>query len=98
MRRDRIRIEPVNGSARAGGSSWQSLTRQTGTIEANFLNGEIVLLGRQYDVPTPVNEALQRLANQAARDRMPPGFLTPAQILATAGVAEGPGGTPVRSG
>jgi 2-dehydropantoate 2-reductase len=98
VRRDSIRIEPVNGSARAGGSSWQSLTRQTGTIEANFLNGEIVLLGRQYDVPTPVNEALQRLANQAARERMPPGSLTPAQILAAAGVAEGPGGTPVRSG
>jgi hypothetical protein len=98
VRRDSIRIEPVNGSARAGGSSWQSLTRQTGTIEANFLNGEIVLLGRQYDVPTPVNEALQRLANQAARERMPPGSMTPAQILAAAGVAEGPGGTPVRSG
>jgi 2-dehydropantoate 2-reductase len=98
VRRDSIRIEPVNGSARAGGSSWQSLTRQTGTIEANFLNGEIVLLGRQYDVPTPVNEALQRLANQASRQRTPPGSMTPAQVLAAAGVAEAPGDTPVRSG
>jgi 2-dehydropantoate 2-reductase len=87
VRRDNVRVEPVNGSARAGGSSWQSLTRQTGTIEADFLNGEIVLLGRQYDVPTPVNEALQRLANLAARERRPPGSSTPAQILAAAGVA-----------
>ena len=87
VRRDSIRIEPVNGSARAGGSSWQSLTRQTGTIEASFLNGEIVLLGRQHDVPTPVNETLQRLANQAARERRPPGSMTPAQILAAAGVS-----------
>jgi 2-dehydropantoate 2-reductase len=86
VRRDRIRIEPVDGSARAGGSSWQSLIRQTGTIEASFLNGEIVLLGRQYDVPTPVNETLQRLANQAARERKPPGSMTPAQVLAAAGV------------
>lgn len=84
IRRDNIRVEPVNGAARAGGSSWQSLSRQTGTIEADFLNGEIVLLGRQYDVPTPVNETLQRLANQAARDRKPPGSLTPAQVLSAA--------------
>ena len=98
VRRDSIRIEQVNGSARGGGSSWQSLTRQTGTIEANFLNGEIVLLGRQYDVPTPVNEALQRFANQAARERRPPGSMIPAQILDAAGVGEGSGGTPVRSG
>jgi 2-dehydropantoate 2-reductase len=87
VRRDSVRIEPVNGSARTGGSSWQSLTRRTGTIEADFLNGEIVLLGREFDVPTPVNEALQRLANQAAREHRPPGSMTPGQILAAAGVA-----------
>jgi 2-dehydropantoate 2-reductase len=83
---DHIRIEQVNGSARSGGSSWQSLTRGTGTIEADFLNGEIVLLGRVYGVPTPVNEALQRLANRAAAERRTPGFMTPAQVLAAAGV------------
>ncbi len=88
VRRDSVRIEPVNGSGRSGGSSWQSLTRRTGTIEADFLNGEIVLLGREYDVPTPVNEALQRLANQAAREHRPPGSMTPGQILAAAGVAD----------
>jgi 2-dehydropantoate 2-reductase len=86
LRGDRVRIEPVNGSARAGGSSWQSLTRATGTIEADFLNGEIVLLGRLHDVPTPVNEALQRLANEAAAQRRAPGFMTPGQVLAAAGV------------
>ena len=86
IRGDRVRIEAVNGAARPGGSSWQSLTRGTGTIEADFLNGEIVLLGREHRVPTPVNEALQRLANQAARERRAPGFMTPAQVLAAAGV------------
>ena len=83
---DHVRIGQVDGSARSGGSSWQSLTRGTGTIEADFLNGEIVLLGRMYGVPTPVNEALQRLANRAAADRRTPGFMTPAQVLAAAGV------------
>ena len=89
-RGDRVRIEAVNGAARPGGSSWQSLTRGTGTIEADFLNGEIALLGREHGVPAPVNEALQRLANQAARERRAPGFMTPAQVLAAAGVTGQP--------
>ena len=76
---------PVAGAARRGGSSWQSLTRGTGSIEADFLNGEIVLLGREQGVPTPVNEALQRLANRAATDRLPPGSLSPAEIFPAAG-------------
>jgi 2-dehydropantoate 2-reductase len=86
LRGDRLRVEQINGSPRSGGSSWQSLTRGTGTIEADFLNGEIVLLGRVYGVPTPVNEALQRLANRAAADHRTPGLMTPAEVLAAAGV------------
>lgn len=86
LRGDRVGVKPVNGSARAGGSSWQSLTRGTGTIEADFLNGEIALLGREHRVPTPVNEALQRLANRAAAERRAPGFMTPEEVLAAAGV------------
>jgi 2-dehydropantoate 2-reductase len=83
-RGDRVQIVPVNGTERTGGSSWQSLTRGTGSIEADFLNGEIVLLGREHGVPTPVNEALQRLANQAARQRRAPGSISPAEIMALA--------------
>jgi 2-dehydropantoate 2-reductase len=83
-RRDRVQIVPVNGTERTGGSSWQSLTRGTGSIEADFLNGEIVLLGREHGVPTPVNEVLQRLANQAARQRRAPGSISPAEIMALA--------------
>ena len=93
IRGDRVRIEAVDGATRPGGSSWQSLTRGTGTIEADFLNGEIALLGREHGVPTPVNEALQRLANQAAREHRAPGSMTPAQVLAAAGVtSETPSG------
>jgi 2-dehydropantoate 2-reductase len=86
-RGDQVRIGPVNGALRGGGSSWQSLTRGTGTIEADFLNGEIALLGRTRDVPTPVNEALQRLANQAARERKAPGSTSPAEILSLVNAA-----------
>jgi 2-dehydropantoate 2-reductase len=81
-RGDKVQVQPVNGAVRGGGSSWQSLARGTGSIEADFLNGEIVLLGRQHGVPTPVNEALQRLANQAARKGSAPGSMTPGEVLA----------------
>ncbi|WUJ19490.1 hypothetical protein OHS70_07955 [Streptomyces sp. NBC_00390] len=47
----------MDGS-RTGGSTWQSLVRGTGSIETDHLNGEMVLLGRQQGVPTPVNEVL----------------------------------------
>ncbi|HSZ42969.1 MAG TPA: 2-dehydropantoate 2-reductase N-terminal domain-containing protein [Trebonia sp.] len=83
-RGDQVEARPVGETAHAGGSSWQSLTRGTGSIEADFLNGEIALLGREHGVPTPVNEALQVLANRAAAERWQPGAVSPGQILAMA--------------
>ena len=82
FRADQVQIVKINGTERGGGSSWQSLTRGTGSIEADYLNGEIALRGRELGVPAPVNEVLQRLANQAAADRRAPGSLTPTEILA----------------
>ncbi|MGH2371654.1 MAG: ketopantoate reductase family protein, partial [Chloroflexota bacterium] len=55
------------------GSSWQSLQRRQGSIEADFLNGEIVRLGRLHGIPTPHNELLQEAANQMAAHREAPG-------------------------
>ena len=75
-RTERLEVRPIDGRARAGGSSFQSLARQTGTIEADYLNGEIVLLGRLHGIATPINATLQRVANALARDRRPPGSLT----------------------
>jgi 2-dehydropantoate 2-reductase len=66
-RGDLIRVAPVAGQQRAGGSTWQSLARGKRTLEVDYLNGEIVLLGRLHGVATPVNAALQRLANEHAR-------------------------------
>ena len=67
---------PVEGRPWPGGSSWQSLARGTGRIETDYLNGEIVLLGRLHGVATPVNAALQRLANELARSGAAPGTRT----------------------
>ena len=52
-RGDLMRWRRIGGARRGGGSSWQSLTRATGAIETDYLNGEIVLLGRRHGVPTP---------------------------------------------
>lgn len=82
VRAGRIRFEPFDGSPRGGGSSWQSLSRGTGTIEADYLNGEIVLLGRLHDVPTPVNDVLQRTADTFARERRQPGSMSVSELLA----------------
>ncbi|HEY1762363.1 MAG TPA: 2-dehydropantoate 2-reductase [Acidimicrobiales bacterium] len=67
---------------RGGGSTWQSLVRGTGTVETDYITGEIVLRGRLCGVATPVNELLQRLANEMAREHRPPGAATEAQVLA----------------
>ena len=76
-----LTMKPINGQQRTGSSSWQSLARATGSIEADYLNGEIVLLGRQFGVPTPANELARQLANEAARAGSPPGLLTPEEFL-----------------
>ncbi len=74
--RSRWHIADIPGVTRGGGSTWQSLARGTGTVETDYLAGEIVLLGREHGVPTPVNDTLQRVADDLARRRLPPGSVT----------------------
>ncbi len=81
-RGNRMQMKPIAGAPRGGGSSWQSLQRGTGSVETDYLNGHIVLLGRLHGVDTPVNALLQKLANEAARNGTRPGAITPAEILA----------------
>ncbi|WP_406262213.1 ketopantoate reductase family protein [Streptomyces nigra] len=75
VRGDKVTLVPLDGVPRGGGSSWQSLARGTGTIESDYLNGEIALLGRLHGVPTPLNELLQHLAGTFARERREPGSM-----------------------
>jgi 2-dehydropantoate 2-reductase len=67
---------PIAGAKRGGGSTWQSLARGASSLETDYLNGEIALLGRLHGVPTPVNAALQHLAAAAARAGAAPGSLS----------------------
>jgi 2-dehydropantoate 2-reductase len=71
----------VHGSEHRFSSSWQSLQRGTRRIEVDYLNGEVVLLGRLYGVPTPVNAEVQRLANRIARDGAAPDPAAVAALL-----------------
>jgi 2-dehydropantoate 2-reductase len=72
----------IEGVGRGGGSTWQSLARGAGSVEADYLNGEIALLGRLHGVPTPVNDLMQRLVAEFARERRAPGGLSPDQLRA----------------
>jgi 2-dehydropantoate 2-reductase len=74
-------ILEIAGPEFGGGSSWQSLVRRTGSVETDYLTGEIVLQGRLFGVPTPVSELLQRLANEMARERLAPGRWGESEIL-----------------
>jgi 2-dehydropantoate 2-reductase len=67
--------------ARGGGSTWQSLRRGTGALETDYLNGEIALLARLHGVDSPVNALLQRTANDAARNRLPPGSVRASDLI-----------------
>jgi 2-dehydropantoate 2-reductase len=78
---------PVPGSRALAGSGWQSLARQTGTSEADYVNGEITLLGRLHGVPTPANDLVVSLANEAARLRHSPGSVSLSQIAGSLGLA-----------
>src|SRR5690606_10744318 len=74
-RGDSLRMQPVSGHQRSGGSTYQSLERGT-PVETDYLTGEIVLLGRLHGVATPVNELLQRLLAEAAARHEPPARYT----------------------
>lgn len=81
-RREGVLVRGPDGPRRAGGSSWQSLARGAGSIETDYLNGEIALLGRLHGVPTPANAALQRMAARLVREGAKPGAMTPQQVQA----------------
>jgi 2-dehydropantoate 2-reductase len=85
-RGDHLQMAATASGEWQGGSSWQSLARGAGSIEAEYLNGEIALLGGLHGVPTPVNELLERLALQAASKGTPPGSMRLEDLSKMAGM------------
>ena len=72
-------VGAVAGRTRPGSSTWQSLARGVG-VEADFLNGEVVLLARLHHDTAPLNQAIQRRANLAAADGIVPGSLDDTEL------------------
>lgn len=77
-----IELSSPGGKEFPGSSSWQSAARGTGDNEVDYLNGEIVLLGRLHGIATPVNELIQRLVHQVTAQGLPPGSMSEHDLLA----------------
>jgi 2-dehydropantoate 2-reductase len=80
-----VHYRPIGSIRRVGSSSWQSVLRGTGNVESDYLNGEIVALGRRYGIGTPVNALLQRRANEMARERRAPGTVSVEELRSELG-------------
>lgn len=63
-------------------SMWQDLHLGRGTNEADFLNGEIVRLGKKLGISTPYNETLLEVMNRMSEERRQPGLYSPSELRA----------------
>ncbi|MCW2780228.1 MAG: Ketopantoate reductase [Marmoricola sp.] len=91
VRRGDILKVPAAGSdrpAQGGSSSYQSLARGTGSIESDWLNGEIVRIARTQGADAPVNDLARRHANAMAAGHVAPRTLSASTILAELDVAQ----------
>lgn len=79
-KRKLMKVTDFPGYTRAGSSSIQSLLRGTGSIETDFLNGEIVMLGRIHGVKTPINTAFVQVARQMVQNSIAPGDFPEAEV------------------
>jgi len=77
---------PVGGEARAASSTLQSIMRGHTVSEVDYLNGEIVMLGKLLGVPTPCNTVVRDTANHFASLGTGPGSMTVEELLEKAGV------------
>jgi 2-dehydropantoate 2-reductase len=75
-----MQFDIPTGDTFIGGSTWQSLVKGASTLETDFFNGEILMLGRLHGVPTPTNEFLQDYAARMLRGEISPGSVSTDQL------------------
>src|SRR5271170_2406502 len=81
VRADGPTPRPVPGSdTGASNSTWQSLSRNTGNVETDFFNGEIVRIAHPHGIAAPINAALARAARAAVRNGLGPSRYSAAQL------------------
>ena len=73
---------PLQGqlNIEARSSTWQSLARHQGSVETEFLNGEIVRVAKRLGLQAPINEKLMEISQEMATNHEPPGKYTPARL------------------
>ncbi len=76
MDQRRAGVDSVRSGGRSGNSTWQSIERGLSTVECDYFNGEIALLGRLSGVPTPYNDTVRQLAKKVARGQLKPRSLS----------------------
>jgi 2-dehydropantoate 2-reductase len=59
-----------------GSSTWQGIMRGSGSTETDYLNGEVVLLGRLHGVPTPANQVMALYVDRMARQKQAPSSIS----------------------
>jgi 2-dehydropantoate 2-reductase len=89
---------PVPGAdAAKTNSTWQSLNRNTGNAETDFLNGEIVRIAHRHGTAAPVNARLTTLMREAVREGVGPGAYSAAALTSALGLTVGSDADPDRS-
>ncbi|WP_262296273.1 ketopantoate reductase family protein [Microvirga sesbaniae] len=73
---------PIAEVGRLGSSTVQSLARGTGSVETDYLNGEVVLLGRLHGVATPANAFFTELGARMVREGLKPGAISMSEVEA----------------
>lgn len=77
-----IGVGEVDGHSHRGGSTWQSIARGQGSVETDYLTGELVLIARRLGIVAPVNEALQDLTALTLSEGHEPGWVKPRELIA----------------
>ena len=81
-----IRMPPrPSANAPMHSSTWQSLARRQGSVETDFLNGEVVRMGVKLGRPTPINRILMDITQEMAVNHELPGKYTAAELSSILG-------------
>lgn len=72
--------KPARKRIRTYSSMWQDLALGRRSGEAEYLNGEIVALGRKLGIHTPYNSALLESVNRMFEEGQKPGIHSPSRL------------------
>lgn len=81
-----MQFAALPGADRKGNSTTQSLLRGAGSVETDYLNGEVALIARRHGLDAPLNGRVTALATRLAREGKAAGTLTPAALAAELGL------------